>query len=241
MRKWWFISVWVTVMWLAGASGARAAAPADEEAAFRAHYDRAVSLYNREQYDEAIKEFQTAYVVKARPRLLFNIGQAQRILGNYKEALRFYLMYQALEPNPKPGLRAELERYIAQMSQLIGTAEGVASVENLDRKGTAPPRIEEKSKPAAPPPSGFSSGSDASSPSASPFRSPSPSPSPSLSPSPSPLVLSAPAAPVPGRKPFYRRGWFWGTVGGAAAAALVVGLAAGLTAGQNDRVIWRGW
>ena len=98
------------------------AAPDDSEVEYREHYNKALNLFGAEQYEDAIKEFQAAYVIKSRPRLLFNIGQSHRVLGNYKEALRFYLMYQAMEPNPKPGLRDELERYIARMNELIGAS-----------------------------------------------------------------------------------------------------------------------
>ncbi len=116
---------------------AAAAAPGDEE--FKQHYEHGLHAYNSEQYDDAIKEFEAAYAIKPKPRLLFNIGQAFRILGNAREALRFYLLYQALEPNPKPGLKAELEGYIAQLRDNIKQAQAAQHAE--ERAQSAAPAI----------------------------------------------------------------------------------------------------
>jgi tetratricopeptide (TPR) repeat protein len=104
---------------------------------FKQHYEAGLSLYSSEEYAGAVKEFQAAYAIKPKPRLLFNIGQSYRSLGNAHEALRFYLLYQAMESNPKPGLKAELEGYIAQMKSIVDQAERARRVEEL--AAAAPP------------------------------------------------------------------------------------------------------
>ena len=141
------IKLWIFFVVLSLLRAARAEPADDPAAAFRVHYGNAVNLFGADRYQEAIKEFQAAYVLESRPRLLFNIGQAHRILGNYKEALRYYLMYQTLEPNPKPGLRDELERYIARMRELIGAAEDLQKAHDHDHRIIEEPRPSPKEKP----------------------------------------------------------------------------------------------
>lgn len=208
MKRWSFINSLLVVVMAMGA--AARAAPADSETVFRQHYDNALNLYSAEQYDEAVREFQAAYAVKPRPRLLFNIGQAHRNLGNYREALRYYLQYQRMEPNPKPGLRAELERYIEQMQQLIGTAKNVVTIDNAAPANSGAPDANGGNKSDSPPPP------------------PPPGPTPARDPN---VLVTAPVAPA---TPVYKRPWFWGVIGGGAATILVVGLSVGLTANRSD-------
>jgi tetratricopeptide (TPR) repeat protein len=165
---------------------------------WRRHYEAGLSLYSSEEYDPAVKEFQAAYAIRPKPRLLFNIGQSYRSLGNAKEALHYYLLYQAMESNPKPGLKAELEGYIGQMKKIVEQAERARDAEDRD-------------DPPPPPDAG-------------------PKPVKTAPPTESTLTLLTPypLTPAPAPKPVYKRGWFWGVIGGAAAAALITGLAVGL-------------
>ena len=195
---------------------AATAAASGSEAQFKVHYDRGLSFYSNEQYDEAIKEFQIAYDTIPRPRVLFNLGQAHRNLGNARQALDYYLMYQAREPNPKPGLKSELETYIAQMRKLLAEADAANSREEPSQ---APP--------ASPP--------GASSPSSS-------APSP---PAPSPPATTAAAAAAPAdlfasspsearrKAPVYKRAWLWCVVGGVATVAVIAGVSIAVTAAPS--------
>jgi hypothetical protein len=181
--------------------------------AFKHHYEAGLSFYSSEDYESAIKEFQAAYSLKPRPRLLFNIGQAYRNIGNAKQALHYYLLYQSFESDPKPGLKAELEGYIAQMSSILAQAQQARRAEEHDITpvsaggATTGPAL---TAPIVPPPS---------------------------PPPPSPPVATALAwtpPPAESRAPVYKRGWFWGVIGGAAAVVLVTGLAVGLSANANS-------
>jgi hypothetical protein len=167
------------------------------EDGFKTHYEAGLSHYSSEEYDAAIKEFEAAYAIKPRPRLLFNIGQAHRNLGNARAALHYYLLYQALENAPKPGLKSELEGYIAQMKSIVDQAERARRAEDhdVDEPAVSPP-------PPPPPP-------------------------------PPATTAALTFTPAPPPKPVYRRAWFWGVVGGAAAVVLVTGLAVGLTVNQS--------
>jgi hypothetical protein len=50
-------------------------------------------------YEEAIREFASAYKIKDDPNLLFNLAQAYRLGGRREEALREYRMYLNKVPN----------------------------------------------------------------------------------------------------------------------------------------------
>ena len=103
-----------------------------EEVRFDQHYQEGLRRYREGEYEAALREFQSAYAIRQRPRLLFNMGQAHRMLGHYREALRDYQLYQELDPNPGPGLKAELEFYIEQLKEYLRGAE--------DTKGKAAQR-----------------------------------------------------------------------------------------------------
>jgi tetratricopeptide (TPR) repeat protein len=191
-----------------------AALEAPPDARFNHHFQKGVSLYSNEQYEQAIREFQIAFKLKERPRLLFNIGQAYRQLGRPREALRYYQLYQAMEPNPKPGLRAELEVHIHQMKELVSSAEQTKSTvsgDGVTSAATNAPgegaRSDGQPANARTPASGF----DAQGPA---------------------VVLKPPT--LKQDKPIYKRGWFWGVVGGAAATVLVTGVAGGVAANRPE-------
>jgi hypothetical protein len=70
------------------AQPATAAKPAENTP--RAHYQRGLNFYNVAEYDQAIAEFKKAYELSNAPELLFNIGQAYRLKGDCKQAVRVY-------------------------------------------------------------------------------------------------------------------------------------------------------
>ncbi len=212
--KWFTDALALALLVCATATTARA------DDAFKHHYEAGLSFYSSEDYDSAIKEFQAAYALKPRPRLLFNIGQAYRNIGNAKQALHYYLLYQALESDPKPGLKAELEGYIAQMNSILAQAQQARRAEDRDLSpasaggatatqplATAPATVHvapPTPPPATPPPAATATA----------------------------LTWTPPRAES--RPPVYKRGWFWGVIGGSAAVVLVTGLAVGLSANANS-------
>lgn len=188
---------------VATATNARAGG---SEAQFKLHYERGLSFYSNEQYDDAIKEFQSAYDAVPRPRVLFNLGQAHRNLGNARQALDYYLLYQAREPNPKPGLKSELDAYIAQMRKLLAEADAAnhreESSESPPSSGPEPPSRETARAPVA---------------------------GAILEPYPS-ATADAPHA----RTPVYKRAWLWCLVGGVVTAAVITGVAVGVSSGSSS-------
>lgn len=196
-----------------------AATTARGDDAFKHHYESALSFYSSEDYESAIKEFQAAYAIKARPRLLFNIGQAYRNIGNAKQALHYYLLYQALESDPKPGLKSELEGYIAQMNSILAQAQQARRAEERDITAASA--------------AGATSGQPLATAPAT-VHVVSPPPSPPTAPRAAVTTLTWTPPPAEPHPPVYKRGWFWGVIGGAAATVLVTGLAVGLTVDANS-------
>lgn len=95
------------------------------------HYKRALKYYESKDYPHAIKEFQAAYRVRQLPRILLNIGQVYRKLGMASTALKFYEHYLRVEPNPKPEIKAEVDRYIAQTHAMLDPPEFVSPPANM--------------------------------------------------------------------------------------------------------------
>ena len=88
-------------------------AHADDVSAARAHYERGTTLYDLQRYDEAAREYEAAYEAKHDPALLFNIGQAYRLAGDFKRAIGSYRSF--LRRVPDASNRAEIEARIAEM------------------------------------------------------------------------------------------------------------------------------
>lgn len=87
------------------------------------HYKKAIAHYEGKNYQAALTEFKEAYRIRQLPRILLNIGQVYRKLGMASNALRFYEHYLRVEPHPKPEIKAEVERYIAQTRAMLDPPE----------------------------------------------------------------------------------------------------------------------
>jgi hypothetical protein len=196
---------------------------ADSKGEFRAHYEAALRLYDRGQYEGAIKEFQAAYALKQLPRLLLNIGQAHRKLGHARDALGFYEFYLRVEPNPKPEIKAELTTYITQTRALLDVAERMRAQQD----GAEPPPQNEPPLPQRPP-----AGAD-STVAAAPVVLAPPAPAPAVR-----LAVVTTSDPLPQTpltvdqglsRPVYKKWWFW-TLIGVGVAGAATGIALGVRA-----------
>lgn len=87
------------------------------------HYKRALKAYETKEYPLAIREFQAAYRARQLPRILLLIGQVYRKLGMASTALKFYQHYLRVDPNPKPDVKAEVDRYIAMTQAMLDPPE----------------------------------------------------------------------------------------------------------------------
>lgn len=215
------------------------------------HYKRALRYYESKDYPRAIKEFQAAYRVRQLPRILLNIGQVYRKLGMASTALKFYEHYLRVEPNPKPEIKAEVDRYIAQthamldppefvsppssanMSPAEAAAAAVAAAPSNVMSVTVPELYSDEdlqslsTVPQRPDGSRvrvLRPGEYPGQPVARPVGSqPMANPGLPLVPTPG----SEQPQPVPAKTPIYKQAWFWGVVGGLAGAAIITGAAVG--------------
>ena len=59
----------------------------------RLHYERGLQLFNEENYDAALFEFERAYELAPTYKILYNMGRIQRQQHNYAAAMRSYARY----------------------------------------------------------------------------------------------------------------------------------------------------
>jgi tetratricopeptide (TPR) repeat protein len=195
----------------------------------REHYMQGNAYYKLDKYQEALAEYEQAYIAKADPSFLFNIAQCHRFMGNRAEALKFYRRY--LTEQPSSPNRPVAEKHIRDLEAALGATPtlGAATTSTTGTAGTTTaPRAESSGglRPADRVAAGPSSGA--------------PSPMPSLQSS--ALPTSAPPAVLeqqPARReedggPIYGRWWFWAGVGVAAVAATAVAIAAASDGGPCD-------
>lgn len=86
---------------------------AEIKALARAHYETATRLYAVGEYERALVEFKAAYVTKADPAFLFNIGQCHLKAGRIDEAVasyRSFLSHAAPNDPSRPQVEAILRR-----------------------------------------------------------------------------------------------------------------------------------
>jgi len=76
-----------------------ALAAADDIASARAHCDKGKHEFDLGRFVEAAREYELAYDAKDDPALLFNIGQAYRLAGNYPRAINAYRSFLRNVPN----------------------------------------------------------------------------------------------------------------------------------------------
>jgi tetratricopeptide (TPR) repeat protein len=89
----------------------------DDRRQAREHFEKGTRLYELGHFDEAIKEYETAYQLKNDPTLLFNVAQAHRLAGQHQQALFNYRSY--LHKVPNASNRDEVERLIVELQKRL--------------------------------------------------------------------------------------------------------------------------
>jgi tetratricopeptide (TPR) repeat protein len=115
------VGIAVVIAFMAATATAQESAPdpsgGNDVAAARQHFTKGNRLFDLQKYGEAAKEYESAYEAKDDPALLFNIGQAYRLAGDYQRAIGAYKAY--LRRSPKPRNRQELEARLVDLQKLV--------------------------------------------------------------------------------------------------------------------------
>lgn len=104
------ILVLLTLALIAGPRAARAADTSVSE--LKARADRAM---DRGEFAQALSSYRQAYAESPTPALLYNMGRAEEMLGNYAEALNDLETFDA---NASPELKAKVPRLHALIERL---------------------------------------------------------------------------------------------------------------------------
>ncbi len=121
---------------LAFALLAPSARAAEEAGSVRDHFKKGQTHYALGEFNEAVSEFREAYRIKNEPAILFNIAQAMRQVGQYKQAHFYYSQY--LHQRPDAPNRLEVESFMVAMKKKVDAdeeAEKAQSEANTARPG----------------------------------------------------------------------------------------------------------
>lgn len=149
-----------TAAWLVGAAlvlrlsaaaaqpAVTASSPEDRAgaAAFRIHYERAKELFQAQDYAAAIPELQAAFSIRAVPRLLYNLGQSFRKLDKEREAVAYFELYLRTDSEIPPLIRADVERYLAELRARAESREKQRIVEVEKERIVEKERVVEKTR-----------------------------------------------------------------------------------------------
>jgi hypothetical protein len=82
--------------------------------------DEGSRLYGEGDYAGALDKFKTAYAAYPSPKLMFNIGQANRDLGRPVEALHAFEKFLADDITASPGTTADARKSLAELRDKLG-------------------------------------------------------------------------------------------------------------------------
>ena len=99
----------------------------------RVHYERGIQLFNEDNYDAALFEFERAYELAPSFKILYNMGRIQRQQNNYAAAVRSYSRYLKEGGASIPAdRRAEVENEIAVLKPRTAALRVTVNVDGAD-------------------------------------------------------------------------------------------------------------
>jgi hypothetical protein len=99
----------------------------------RVHYERGLQLFNEENYDAALFEFERAYELAPSYKILYNMGRIQRQQNNYAAAIRSYARYLREGGAGVPAdRRAEVEAEIGVLKPRVAAVKVTVNVDGAD-------------------------------------------------------------------------------------------------------------
>jgi len=116
-------------LWCLVSATAKADEAPDRVELARAHLRAGIAYYDDGKYDDALKEMQVAYALKAVPDLQYNIAQCFERLGRYEEAAGAYETYVSGRPNAADS--NSVRARIGNLRERAKTGVGAAPVEKV--------------------------------------------------------------------------------------------------------------
>jgi len=99
----------------------------------RVHYERGLQLFNEENYDAALFEFERAYELAPSYKILYNMGRIQRQQNNYAAALRSYARYlKEGGTGIPPERKAEVEKEVAVLRPRTAEITVIVNIDGAD-------------------------------------------------------------------------------------------------------------
>jgi hypothetical protein len=106
---------------------------ADPTERARVHYERGLQLFNEENYDAALFEFDRAYELAPSYKILYNMGRIQRQQNNYAAAMRSYTRYLHEGGGNVPAdRRKEVETEIGVLKPRVANIKVTVNVDGAD-------------------------------------------------------------------------------------------------------------
>jgi hypothetical protein len=117
----------------APAGGGSTAASTDAVERARAYYERGLQLFNEENYDAALFEFERAYELAPSYKILYNMGRIQRQQNNYAAAIRSYERYlREGGANVPADRRTEVERELTILRPRVAEVTVKVNIDDAD-------------------------------------------------------------------------------------------------------------
>ncbi len=112
----------------------------------RAAFSRAVELFGREEYRDALAAFEESYRLYPRHSTLFNLGMCHKALGSYRTAIATFTRFLKEDPeSTDPEMRQDASAAVDELMLLVGTLrirgapDGAAvTVNGVDADASAP-------------------------------------------------------------------------------------------------------
>jgi hypothetical protein len=231
---------------LSASGGASAQANPMDEA--RAHFERAVGLFEAGDPRAALAEFERAYALSSRPSLLFNLAATHQALHEYPEAVDALQRFLAATEGQRTRQRTEAERVLRELQGLMArvhvacdpatatlTLDGRAASGDVLAVGpgrhvieaSAPGRVTQRVEVTV------ASGDEPSLRLVLPVTPDAPAVTPvTVAPAVTPVTVAPPRALHPAPRHWFTRPWVWAATGGAlAVGATITGV---LAVGVND-------
>jgi hypothetical protein len=116
----------------------------------REHAAQADAYYKLDKLKEALGEYEQAYLSKPDPSFLFNIAQCHRLMGNKREAIKFFKRF--LKDRPESANRGGAEKHIRELeAQLAAETPAAAPIAAPAPAPVATPAHPTAAAPAAAP------------------------------------------------------------------------------------------